>query len=362
MEDMKQKIVNIIKDASFYKKSSNNDVYFCPNIDEKVIKKLKKHISADINVNSIAVVIDSTFLNSGKEGSVFTTTGVYFKQMFIKKNYFNYADVEYIDFDVYLRVHLKNSDIIEISTVEYDQDGLTKALYKLNSLAIQQGITSKRKSGNLKKIKMSDELANKCHVVIHSAAISAGVVGTGLAQIPLSDSVLISGIQVSMIIALGKVFDMNISEGVAKGILAGASGKIVGRGFVQVAVGWLPGLGNVINTATASGLTEAIGWTAANQFYQESLDNIAKYTIEGEKRGYIAASEEYESKLRKQAEQFLKQKMIYESQYKKLSQLLDEYEKYIEKLEEEQDNNLEIKNKIVIMTDELKQLKRLKVV
>lgn len=38
----------------------------------------------------------------------------------------------------------------------------------------------------------------------------------------------------------------------------------------QVALGWFPGIGNVINATTAAGLTEAMGWIMANEFEKES--------------------------------------------------------------------------------------------
>jgi len=33
-----------------------------------------------------------------------------------------------------------------------------------------------------------------------------------------------------------------------------------------VAVGWIPGIGNAINAATAGALTEALGWLLAKEF------------------------------------------------------------------------------------------------
>jgi uncharacterized protein (DUF697 family) len=34
----------------------------------------------------------------------------------------------------------------------------------------------------------------------------------------------------------------------------------------QALVGWIPGVGNAINAATAAALTEAIGWAADGYF------------------------------------------------------------------------------------------------
>lgn len=312
MDDYRIDIANIIKNATFHEKSVNNTLYCYPDIPDNTIKKFKKHVSADINVNGIAAIIDSTLLKSGKEGVVFTTTGFYAKQMFMKKVYFNYSDIEDIQFSVYIRVVLKNGTVVEISETEYERADLVRVFYILKDYVLEKGISSRRESGVLKKTKMPKDYSNKCNAIIHSASVTAGGVGAGLAQVPCSDSAVITPIQIGMVVALGKVFDLDITEGAAKGIIAGMAGAFVGRGIVQVAVGWIPGVGNTINTATAAGLTEAIGWTAANQFYQESLDNSAKYSIDGEKRGYNHASELYEKKLREQAAEFLRQKKVCE--------------------------------------------------
>jgi len=54
-------------------------------------------------------------------------------------------------------------------------------------------------SGEVEKIQLSEVEKKKCHVIIHSAAVIAGGVGTGLAQIPLTDNVVITSIQIGMI-------------------------------------------------------------------------------------------------------------------------------------------------------------------
>ena len=54
---------------------------------------------------------------------------------------------------------------------------------------------------------------------------------------------------------------------------------------------------------------------------------------DGKKEGYQQASDEYEKKLLKQADEFIEQKKIYESERDAYENLLDEYEKAIEELE-----------------------------
>ena len=130
---------------------------------------------------------------------------------------------------------------------------------------------------------MTKAEALKCHGIIHLASLGSGGIGAGLAQIPLADSVPISGIQITMIVSLGKVFHIKISKTVAKAAIAAFASSYVGRGISQAAVGWIPIAGNAINATTAAGLTEAMGWFMANQFSKSSsqedfVKNISKET------------------------------------------------------------------------------------
>lgn len=110
---------------------------------------------------------------------------------------------------------------------------------------------------------------SKCHKIIHTAAASASAIAAGLAQLPGSDTIPITTIQVGMIISLGAVFGREITKSVAKSILGGATAAIGGRTASQFLVGWIPGLGNAINAATAASITEALGWYVANDFASE---------------------------------------------------------------------------------------------
>lgn len=118
---------------------------------------------------------------------------------------------------------------------------------------------------------MTEEQRAKCHGIIHAAAVAAGSVGAGLAQIPGSDNAVIVPIQTTMIISLGAVFGVNIDESIAKATLATTTASLTGRAISQFFVGWIPGIGNIINAATAAAITESTGWTIANSFNSKPL-------------------------------------------------------------------------------------------
>ena len=115
--------------------------------------------------------------------------------------------------------------------------------------------------------------------------------------------------------------------------MASAGASIAGRTVSQFLVGWIPGIGNAINTATAAGITEAIGWMAVKNFYDRWLEDKNKGRLEWMKDGYVEASGEYERKLRKQAEEFLNQKKDYTKERDEYEKLLLEYEAFIKELE-----------------------------
>lgn len=108
--------------------------------------------------------------------------------------------------------------------------------------------------------------SEKIHGIIHGASAAAAAAGAGLAQIPGSDSLLLMPIQAGMISAIAMVHGRKINEAAATAMIGTLGGTIVGRTISQVLVGWIPGVGNVINATTAAGLTEAIGWSAHKYF------------------------------------------------------------------------------------------------
>ena len=122
---------------------------------------------------------------------------------------------------------------------------------------------------------MTSEQKSNCNRIIHAAAVSAAAVGGGMAQLPGADVPVIIGIEISMTISLGAVFGISLNESSAKSIVVATIGTIAGRGISQALVGWIPGLGNLVNAGTAFGVVEALGWAIANDF--SNKDNRERY-------------------------------------------------------------------------------------
>ena len=117
------------------------------------------------------------------------------------------------------------------------------------------------------------EKKKKIHTIIHTATLTAGGIGAGLAQIPGSDMPVLMALQTAMIVAIGHEHSYSITKANAKSILLTLPAGYGGRALSQYLVGWLPGIGNVINASTAMAITEAIGWTADAYFAKDEIDN-----------------------------------------------------------------------------------------
>lgn len=102
----------------------------------------------------------------------------------------------------------------------------------------------------------------KVHRIIHGAATAAAAAASGMAQIPGSDNLVITPIQIAMIVAIGEVHGQQLSKGAALSTLSAASAGVTGRAISQFLVGWIPGYGNAVNATTAFAITESIGWAA----------------------------------------------------------------------------------------------------
>ena len=120
---------------------------------------------------------------------------------------------------------------------------------------------------------ITDEEYAWCHGIIHSASAAAAAIGGGLAQIPVADTVAITGLQIGMIVGLGQALGVEITRSGAEALLASEMSGFVGKTVAKVLCGWIPGVGNIINAATGASITEAIGWLVVEDFgLQRSRD------------------------------------------------------------------------------------------
>jgi len=114
----------------------------------------------------------------------------------------------------------------------------------------------------------------KIHAIIHTASVTAGGIGAGLAQLPGSDMPVLMALQVAMIVAIGHEHGCEITKAHAKSLLLTLPAGYGGRAISQFLLGWIPGLGNAINAGTAATITESIGWAADAYFEEDRAKRI----------------------------------------------------------------------------------------
>lgn len=338
-DEMQQMVQIVDKYIRTYTLNGSYHYSVWPDITQKHKEKAIKHFDSDISLHNMLAFIDETVFHGGKQGLVLMADGFYYRGPMEKARFFPYSDISSIR-----AIPSKLVDELEINCYSLSEpytgtvlvaSAVRDMLLELIQFSTNLGIQSKRSAGkvNPQQPKLSPAESKKCHAIIHSASVTAGGVGTGFAQLPCADNVALIPIQVTMIIALGAVFDINIAESTAKALIKNFGASIAGRTISQILVGWMPVIGNAINTATAAGLTEAIGWMAVKNFSKRREEDRLKGRLQAMERGYEEASEEYEAKLRSQAEHFLRQRQIFEQERDEYEKLLDEYEEYITQLE-----------------------------
>ena len=124
---------------------------------------------------------------------------------------------------------------------------------------------------NLEEVKMKEmtqEQKQQCNVIIHAAATAAA--GVGFTPVPLSEIVALPAIHTTMIIALGRVFDLEIDKSyakqIAKAALANHLIKLVPCQMFKI----IPFVGIGVNGSMVFAITEALGWDVARDFCKKA--------------------------------------------------------------------------------------------
>lgn len=202
---------------------------------------------------------------------------------------------------------------------------------------------------------LKDIHSMETHAAIHTATGAIGLAAGGMAQIPTSDAVVITPIQIAMITAIGSIYDIRIGEAGAKSIIGGFSSAIVGRAVSQWMFGWMPGAGNLINVATAVALTETLGWYANSHFAAIKAEDI--YNNQQMMADFVKRFETKIENLRKNFESGYMEHIKEAEQYHKLMlEVMEKYGKVRLTITDEENNQILelIQNSSIKHTEELK--------
>lgn len=111
---------------------------------------------------------------------------------------------------------------------------------------------------------MTEDQIVQCNIAIHTASVASGL--SGFIPVPVADAIPISAAQITMVVALGNIFNQSVSDSAAKGIIGAAASTFVGRNLIK----FIPIAGLFVSAAVAAGVTEAIGWMVATDFAKQA--------------------------------------------------------------------------------------------
>lgn len=117
---------------------------------------------------------------------------------------------------------------------------------------------------------MNGKQKSSCRKIIHGAATSGAAAAAAMAQAPGADIPVLVGIEITMVIALGSVFEVSLSEASAKALVLTYAATMAGRGISQGLFGWILIAGNVLNSTTAFTIIEVMGWAIAKDFANDA--------------------------------------------------------------------------------------------
>lgn len=125
---------------------------------------------------------------------------------------------------------------------------------------------------------MNQSQKSMCSKIIHTATVACGAAGA--IPIPVADAIPITATQITMVIALGKVFEIKLTETAAKAVLTAVAAPLVGRTVASSILKFIPGPGWLASAALAAGITETIGWIIANDFAKKYKSDFLENKFE----------------------------------------------------------------------------------
>jgi uncharacterized protein (DUF697 family) len=114
---------------------------------------------------------------------------------------------------------------------------------------------------------------NEAGRIIHGVAVAAASISSTM--IPYSaDTAALTSLHVGMIQALARLFHRELDARSALGMLHEVSGPLFGNTASKTLLGWIPGVGNWVNTSVTTGLTEALGWRVYKYFEESCVSSV----------------------------------------------------------------------------------------
>jgi uncharacterized protein (DUF697 family) len=106
--------------------------------------------------------------------------------------------------------------------------------------------------------------------IVHLAAAAGAIAALIMAQLPASDNLILVPIEIIMVTRLGAVYQVELKRSISTSVIVGNIATLVGRGFSEFLLGWIPVAGNVIDAVTAAAVIEFFGHAVARNFERSS--------------------------------------------------------------------------------------------
>lgn len=128
---------------------------------------------------------------------------------------------------------------------------------------------------------------------------SATAFGIVLANpLPIADALPLSALQILMIIHLGRLYNIQITRGIAAGLASAVGATFAGRAAFQLLISAIPGLKNLAGPPLAASLTFTIGRTVQALFGSGRI-SASKEEIQTLAKKYVNEAKVFSDKLKK---------------------------------------------------------------
>ncbi|WP_291566579.1 MULTISPECIES: hypothetical protein [unclassified Clostridium] len=117
---------------------STINTYYIENIPMKKLNNAISSYGKGVQKENVLALLDITILGTGKEGFLFATEGIYFKESFNEANYISFKEIDFIsiidngkDCNSILHIMMKNNKIITITSTILNKTPLKKFLQQV---------------------------------------------------------------------------------------------------------------------------------------------------------------------------------------------------------------------------------------
>lgn len=161
-------------------------------------------------------------------------------------------------------------EVIACSAGESSED--QERQYNLTELSnsVLEMLPDAAKLDYIRRARLLGSKDKKAQRIIYTAAGAAAA--AAVVPIPVADAVAISGIQAAMIVALARLYGLELTLSTAAGLAASGLAGLAGPLVVQQLTKLIPGVGSVIGAAFASTATLAMGHTFNRFFMHDNFD------------------------------------------------------------------------------------------